>query len=49
MLYAAFIHPLGPLTEAELVSAVRQVSSLASSFGTGYTSGELVFGGGQPL
>ena len=49
VLYAAFIHPMASLTEAELRSAVRQVASLASSFGTEYTSGELVYGGGQPL
>ena len=48
-LYAAFIHPLGPLTERELRSAVYQVASLARSFGTTYSSGELVFGGGAPL
>lgn len=47
-LYAAFIHPLGPLTEAELRSAVTQVSSLVRTFGTTYSSGELVFGGGGP-
>lgn len=47
-LYAAFIHPLGPLTEAELRSAVSQVSNLARSFGTSYSSGALVFGGSKP-
>ena len=48
-LYAAFIHPLSPLTEGEIRSAVAQVSNLARTFGTTYSSGELVFGGGAPL
>ena len=41
-LYAAFIHPLSPLTEGEIRSAVAQVSNLARSFATTYSSGELV-------
>ncbi len=45
VLYAAFIHPLSPLDEAQLLSALRQVASLALSFGTTYSSGELIFGG----
>ncbi len=44
LLYAAFIHPLSSLNEKELVSALRQVSTLALTFGTTYTSGELTFG-----
>jgi hypothetical protein len=48
-LYAAFIHPLSPLTERELRSAALQVANLARSFGTTYSSGELVYGGGAPL
>lgn len=47
-LYAAFIHPLSPLTESELRSAVSQVSNLARAFGTTYSSGELVYGGSEP-
>ena len=42
--YSAFIHPLSPLTEKELISALRQVATLALTFGTEYTSGELSFG-----
>jgi hypothetical protein len=49
--YAAFIHPLSPLTTVELNSAIRQVSSLVRTFGTTYSSGELRYGdgGGQAL
>jgi hypothetical protein len=48
-LYAAFIHPLGSLTEKEIRSAVLQVANLARSFGTTYSSGQLVYGGANPL
>ncbi len=45
VLYAAFIHPLSPLTEEELASAIRQVATLARNFGTTYSSDELIYGG----
>lgn len=38
-----FIHPLSSLQERDLLSALNQVSSLAATFGTSYTSGELLF------
>ena len=44
VLYAAYIHPLNVLRKPELMSALRQVASLVSTFGTTYTSGELIFG-----
>lgn len=46
MIYAAFIHPLSPLTEAQLMSALGQVASAHATFGTSYSSGALVFPGG---
>ncbi len=46
VLYAAFIHPLGSLTETELRSALSQVANLVRTFGTTYSSGVLEFGGG---
>jgi len=48
VLYAAYIHPLKELTEQQLESAVSQVSTLRSTFGTKYTSGALTFGGDNP-
>lgn len=45
VVFAAFIHPLSPLTDEEFVSAVRQVVSLVQTFGTSYSSGVLQFGG----
>ncbi len=47
VLYSAFIHPLSPLTEDELRSAILQVAIAADTFGTSFTSGALVFPGQQ--
>lgn len=44
VLFSAYIHPLKELQEEQVKSAVRQVSSLAFTFGTKYTSGEMAFG-----
>ena len=45
VVYSAFIHPMSPLSEAELIKALDQVATLALTFGTSYTSGELSYGG----
>lgn len=45
--YAAFIHPLSPLTEEELSSALDQVAHLVSTYGEEFTSGALHFGPGR--
>ena len=45
VLYAVFVHPLSTLTEHDLRGAIRQVFTLARTFGTTYSSGELTFGG----
>ena len=45
IVYAAYLHPLSSLSRAELVSALRQVSALAKTFGTTFSSGELYFPG----
>ncbi len=44
ILYAAFIHPLSTLDDRSVASALRQVATLAATFGSHYTSGELDFG-----
>ena len=50
ILYAAFIHPLSPLTKAQVENALHQTATLAITFGKEYTSGLLTFhGGGKPL
>lgn len=48
VLYAAFIHPLSPLDADQVESAIRQVASLVETFGTTFSSGELVFGDPPP-
>ncbi len=45
ILYSAFIHPMSPLSEIELIKALDQVATLALTFGTSYTSGELSYAG----
>ncbi|NIR49258.1 YbjN domain-containing protein [candidate division KSB1 bacterium] len=47
IVYSAFIHPLSSLQESEMRSALKQVSVLAMTFGTSYSSGALQFGGTQ--
>lgn len=45
ILYAAFIHPLSSITQQEIESAIRQVSTSNLTFGTSFSSGELLFPG----
>ena len=46
---AVYLHPLSSLQERDLRSALRQVAELADTFGTTYSSGEMIFGPGtQP-
>lgn len=47
VLYAAYIHPLSPLADTEVVAAISQVATAARTYGGSYTSGELFFGGGR--
>lgn len=43
IVYAAFIHPLSPLTDEQVVSAMQQVSRAALTFGKSYSSTDLTF------
>jgi len=45
ILYSAFIHPMSPLSANELSNALNQVATLALTFGSSYSSGELSFAG----
>lgn len=45
ILYSAYIHPLSALNKKQIKSAMLQVSNLAISFGSEYSSGILTFGG----
>jgi len=47
IVWSVFIHPLPPMDEAQLANAIAQVYVAAASFGTTYTSGAMVYGGGD--
>lgn len=47
VLWSAFIHPLSPLTDEEFVSGLAQAVTLAATYGTTYSSGALIFRGGD--
>ncbi|MEP3482763.1 MAG: hypothetical protein ABJZ55_26195 [Fuerstiella sp.] len=45
-LWSAYIHPLSSCSEGQFVDGLNQVVTLADTFGTTFTSSDLVFGGG---
>lgn len=47
LVWSAFIHPLGSLTERELLSGTAQTVTAAINFGTSFSSGATVYGGGD--
>ncbi|RKY90141.1 MAG: hypothetical protein DRQ01_09670, partial [Ignavibacteriae bacterium] len=47
VMWSVFIHPLSPLTEGELKSAIEHVYFAVTTFGSTYTSTQLFFGGGN--
>jgi len=47
VLWSVFIHPLSPLEKDQLISGIGQVVNLAQSYGTLYSSGGLLYGGGD--
>ncbi len=47
ILWSAFIHPLGSLADADFLSGLGQVVNLAATYGASYSSGALVFQGGD--
>lgn len=44
LVISTFTHPLKELTEQQLLDALSQVVNLANTFGTSYSSTELIFG-----
>lgn len=46
-LWSTFLHRLSTLTEIDFLSGIGQTINTADSFGTSYSSGEFVFGGGD--
>lgn len=47
VLWSAFIHPLSPLTDRQALDGLAQTVTLALNFGSSFSSGALVFGGGD--
>lgn len=47
VLWSAFIHPLASLSDREFISGIGQVVNLGQTYGRSYTSGALVFRGGD--
>ncbi len=47
MLWSAFIHPLSELSERQFIDGLAQTVNLAGTFGDSYSSGALIFGGGD--
>ncbi len=47
LVWSVFIHPLSSLDEEFLGSAIRQVHIAAETFGSTFSSGELIYGGGD--
>lgn len=46
-LWSTFIHPLSPLGDAEFASGLAQAVTLAATFGGSYSSGALLYQGGD--
>jgi len=47
LVWSVFIHPLSSLTEDDFISALAQTVTAAETFGSSFTSGAVVFGGGD--
>ncbi|MBA2237276.1 MAG: hypothetical protein H0W24_01025 [Lysobacter sp.] len=47
IVWSVFIHPLPPMDDAQFANAVSQVFIAAETFGADYTSGALIYGGGD--
>lgn len=47
VLWSAFIHPLSPLSDDDFRQGFLQAITLAETYGDSYSSGGLIFGGGD--
>lgn len=47
VLWSVYIHPLSPLSDWEVESAIKQVHAAAATFGTTFSSTPLLFGASQ--
>jgi hypothetical protein len=47
ILWAIYVHPLKSLSDQQFISAIGQTVNLAKSYGDGYSSGGILFDGGD--
>lgn len=47
LIWAVYLHKLSSVTQDDFLSGVAQVVTAAETFGTSFTSGAMVFGGGD--
>lgn len=47
VLWATYIHPLSSLHPLQFIEAIGSTVNLAASYGTSYSSGQLLYGGGD--
>jgi len=47
IVWGVFIHPLSPLQDTQVLSAIAQVVNVADTFGSSFSSGALMFNGGD--
>ena len=47
VLWAAYVHPLSTLHPVQFIEAIGSTVNLAATYGTGYSSGQLIYGGGD--
>ena len=47
VLWAAYVHPLSSLHPVQFIEAIGSTVNLAATYGTAYSSGQLIYGGGD--
>jgi hypothetical protein len=47
VVWSAFIHPLSPLSDEEFIAGLAQALTVATTFGSTYSFGVLIFRGGD--
>lgn len=47
VLWGAFVHPLSTLTDEEFLTAVGETANIVATYGSSYSSGLFIFGGGD--
>ena len=47
IVWSTYLHPLSPLTDEQFLLGLGQVINLANTYGSSFSSGALIFGGGD--